>query len=95
RFAARLQTLPELGEIGRPVFFADKNYHLIFASRQTLDFFPLPAEMLKPGTRLRDFLGAMYDTGIRQQYDVRQGGSLSREDWLSQKIASHWRERFD
>ncbi|MGO6904055.1 response regulator, partial [Rhizobium ruizarguesonis] len=73
----------------------DKNDHLIFASRQTLEFFPLPAEMLKPGTRLRDFLGAMYDTGIRQQYDVRQGGSLSREDWLSEKIASHWRERFD
>lgn len=73
----------------------DKNDHLIFASRQTLEFFPLPPEMLKPGTRLRDFLGAVYDTGIRQQYDVRKGGSLSREDWLSQKIASHWRERFD
>lgn len=73
----------------------DKNDHLVFASRQILEFFPLPSETLKPGTRLRDFLGAMYDTGIRQQYDVRQGGSLSREDWLSQKIASHWRERFD
>ncbi|MBB3648411.1 PAS domain S-box-containing protein [Rhizobium sp. BK619] len=73
----------------------DKNDHLIFASRQTLEFFPLPPEMLKPGTRLRDFLGAVYDTGIRQQYDVKQRGSLSREDWLSQKIASHWRERFD
>ena len=35
----------------------DKNDHLIFASRQTLEFFPLPPEMLKPGTRLRDFLG--------------------------------------
>ncbi|MGV4792889.1 response regulator [Rhizobium sp. F40D2] len=73
----------------------DKNDHLIFASRQTLEFFPLPPEMLKPGTRLRDFLGAVYDTGIRQQYDVKQRGSLSREDWLSQKIASHWRERFE
>ncbi|AHG44247.1 sensor histidine kinase [Rhizobium leguminosarum bv. trifolii CB782] len=73
----------------------DKNDHLIFASRQTLEFLPLPPEMLKPGTRLRDFLGAVYDTGIRQQYDVKQRGSLSREDWLSQKIASHWRERFD
>ncbi|EGE55328.1 UNVERIFIED_ORG: PAS domain S-box-containing protein [Rhizobium esperanzae] len=73
----------------------DKNDHLIFASRQILEFFPLSAEMLKPGTRLRDFLGAIYDTGVRQQYEVRQGGSLSREDWLSQKIASHWRERFD
>ena len=73
----------------------DKNDHLIFASRQTLEFFPMPPEMLKPGTRLRDFLGAIYDTGIRQQYETKQGGSLSREDWLSQKIASHWRERFD
>ncbi|MGZ2378795.1 PAS domain S-box-containing protein [Rhizobium brockwellii] len=73
----------------------DKNDHLVFASRQILEFFPLPSEVLKSGTRLRDFLGAMYDTGIRQQYDVRQGGALSREDWLSQKIASHWRERFD
>ncbi|MFB2607972.1 PAS domain-containing protein, partial [Rhizobium phaseoli] len=63
--------------------------------RQILEFFPLSAEMLKPGTRLRDFLGAIYDTGVRQQYEVRQGGALSREDWLSQKIASHWRERFD
>ncbi|ARM11161.1 MULTISPECIES: response regulator [Rhizobium] len=73
----------------------DKNDHLIFASRQILEFFPLSAEILKPGTRLRDFLGAIYDTGVRQQYEVRQGGALSREDWLSQKIASHWRERFD
>ncbi|ARO22702.1 histidine kinase [Rhizobium sp. S9] len=72
----------------------DKNDHLIFASRQILEFFPLPSEMLKPGIRLRDFLGAIYDTGVRQQY-IRQSGSLSREDWLSQKIASHWRERFE
>ncbi len=69
---------------------------MIFASRQVLDFFPISPAMLKPGTRLRDFLGAVYDTGVRQQYAAKQpGGSLSREDWLSQKIASHWRERFE
>ncbi|QPB20438.1 response regulator [Rhizobium sp. 007] len=74
----------------------DKNDQMIFASRQVLDFFPISSVMLKPGTRLRDFLGAVYDTGVRQQYAARQAGiPLGREDWLSQKIASHWRERFE
>jgi PAS domain S-box-containing protein len=73
----------------------DKNDHMIFASRQVLDFFPIPSTMLATGTRLRDFLGALYDTGIRPQSTANQSGSLNREDWLSQKIASHWRERFE
>ncbi|CDM56635.1 MULTISPECIES: response regulator [Rhizobium] len=72
----------------------DKTDHMIFASRQVLDFFPISATMLRPGTRLRDFLGAIYDTGIRTPSASNQG-ALSREDWLSQKIASHWRERFE
>jgi PAS domain S-box-containing protein len=73
----------------------DRNDLVIFASRQILEFFPVPEDVLRPGTRLRDFLGAIYDTGIREQTHVRQPGSLSREDWLSQRIASHWRERFE
>ncbi|MDR7143198.1 response regulator [Rhizobium sp. BE258] len=74
----------------------DKNDQMIFASRQVLDFFPIAPSMLKAGTRLRDFLGAVFDTGVRQQYSAKQpGGVLGREDWLSQKIASHWRERFE
>ncbi len=72
----------------------DKTDHLVFASRQVLDFFPISAAMLKPGTRLRDFLGAIYDTGIRNQ-SAGKKSALNREDWLSQKIASHWRERFE
>ncbi|QFY59206.1 response regulator [Rhizobium grahamii] len=72
----------------------DKTDHLIFASRQVLDFFPIAAEMLSPGTRLRDFLGAIYDTGIRTNSAGKQA-AVGREDWLSQKIASHWRERFE
>lgn len=76
------------------VVIYDKTDHIIFASRQVLDFFPISETMLKPGTRLRDYLGAIYDTGIRTQ-SVGNQGAMSREDWLSQKIATHWRERFE
>lgn len=72
----------------------DKTDHIVFCSRQVLDFFPISADLLKPGTRLRDFLGAVYETGIRSRSAGNQG-ALSREDWLSQKIASHWRERYE
>ncbi|CAN7185195.1 response regulator [Rhizobium sp. LjRoot258] len=80
--------------LGAAFIVYDKTDHMIFASRQVLDFFPISATMLRPGTRLRDFLGAIYDTGIRTQSASNQA-ALSREDWLSQKIASHWRERFE
>ncbi len=73
----------------------DRNDLLLFASRQVLEFFPVSEGVLRPGARLRDFLGAVYDTGIREQTLERQPGLLSREDWLSQRIASHWRERFE
>jgi PAS domain S-box-containing protein len=74
----------------------DKNDLVLFASRQVLHFFPIPPQFLRPATRLRDFLGAVFDTGIRQtDAHARAAGSVAREDWVSQKIASHWRERFD
>lgn len=73
----------------------DRNDLLLFASRQVLEFFPVSEDVLRPGARLRDFLGAVYNTGIREQTLERQPGLLSREDWLSQRIASHWRERFE
>ncbi len=80
--------------LGAAFIVYDKTDHMIFASRQVIDFFPISEIMLKPGTRLRDFLGAIYDTGIRTQSAGNQS-AMSREDWLSQKIASHWRERFE
>ncbi|EJL51561.1 PAS domain S-box [Rhizobium sp. CF122] len=80
--------------LGAAFIVYNKTDHMIFASHQVLDFFPISETMLKPGTRLRDFLGAIYDTGIGTQSASYQG-AMSREDWLSQKIASHWRERFE
>ncbi|NLS00306.1 response regulator [Rhizobium sp. P38BS-XIX] len=73
-------------------FFAyDKNDQLLFASRQVLNFFPVQPEFLQPPTRLRDFLGAVFDAGM--QYQGKASGN--RDDWISQRIASHWRERFE
>ena len=77
-------------------FVYDKHDLLLFASRQVLNFYPLSANLLRPQTRLRDFLGAVFDTGIRQR-DIagRRPVPSSREDWLSQTIATHWRERYE
>ncbi|MFK0165770.1 response regulator [Rhizobium sp. NPDC090279] len=76
-------------------FFAyDKNDLLLFASRQVLNFFPIQPEFLQPSTRLRDFLSAVFDTGVRpQQNQIKT--VANRDDWISQRIASHWRERFE
>ncbi|MEZ2129402.1 MULTISPECIES: response regulator [unclassified Sinorhizobium] len=72
----------------------DKNDLVIYASRNLLNFFPIPQQFLKTGTRLRDYLGAVFDTGIRQQ-SAKSEASITRDDWISQKIASHWRERYE
>lgn len=75
----------------------DKNDLMIFASRQVLTYFPVSPQFLRPGTRLRDFLNAVYDSGIRPVLDADRGRTnpISREDWISERIASHWRERSD
>jgi len=67
----------------------DKHDHILYASRQIRNYFPVPQSFLTPGTRLRDFLGAMYDNGGRQV----GAASASREEWISERIAAHWRER--
>ncbi len=77
-------------------FVYDKNDMMLFASRHVLNFYPISADLLRPQTRLRDFLGAVFDTGIRQR-DIagKRPVPSSREDWLSQTIATHWRERYE
>ena len=78
----------------------DRNDRMVFASRQVLSYFPVPAEFLRAGTRLRDLLGAVYDSGVRHAFSYKSGNGasrkkLNREDWIAERIASHWRERFD
>ena len=72
----------------------DKNDQLLFASRQILNFFPIQPDFLQPATRLRDFLGAVFDTGVRYQRHQSKTAA-NRDEWVSQRIASHWRERFE
>src|SRR4051812_43532956 len=73
----------------------DKNDTILFASRQLLTHYPMSASFLKPGTRLRDFLGAMYDcSGERLAFVAATAGRMpSREEWITERIATHWKER--
>lgn len=82
--------------LGMAMLVCDKNDCIIFASRQLLQFYPIASSFLTPGTRLRDFLGAVYDTGVRlgttSDYARKR---LGREEWISERISVQWRERFE
>lgn len=78
------------------VIVYDKNDRLVFASRQVLRYFPIPAETLVPGTRLRDVLGAIFDSGVRYGISPDQRHKpVNREEWISARISAHWREQYD
>lgn len=72
----------------------DRNDQIVFASKQILNFFSLPTDVMMPGTRLRDFLGAMYDSRSRS-YNAGARGVSAREDWVAERLALHWRERHE
>jgi PAS domain S-box-containing protein len=78
------------------VIVYDKDDRLVFASRQVPRYFPIAPEMLQPGTRLRDVLGAIFDSGVR--YGIasgQRGKAANREEWISTRISAHWRELHD
>ena len=78
------------------VIVYDKNDCLVFASRQVLRYFPISPEALKPGARLRDVLGAIFDTGVRYGIPPEQRHkAVNREEWISAQISVHWREQYD
>lgn len=76
------------------VLVYDGNDQLVFASKQILNFFSLPTDVLLPGTRLRDFLGAMFDNRSRSS-SADGRAPAGREEWIAERLASHWRERFE
>lgn len=71
----------------------DKNDQILYANRLALHYFPVPAAFLTAGTRLRDFLGAVYDHAIRKSQAASGSPLPGREEWLTERIAAHWRER--
>ncbi|MCM2472990.1 response regulator [Rhizobium sp. CG5] len=75
------------------IIIYDKNDHLLYANRLGLHYFPVPAAFLSVGTRLRDFLGAVYDHSIRMSLTANGGPLPGREEWIAERIAAHWRER--
>jgi PAS domain S-box-containing protein len=80
--------------ISGAVFICDRHDLIVFASQQLLSLLPVPKDFLAPGTRLRDFLGAIYDGGGRFATDsTGPRRLLNREDWIAEQIASLWKER--
>ncbi len=81
--------------IGAALIVYDRNDQLVYVNRLVGNYLPVSLQVARPGTRLRDFLGAVYDGGGRDRMSAGEGGAASREEWIAEQIAVHWRERFD
>lgn len=78
------------------IMIYDRNDRLIASSSQFLRFFDISPDLLQPGARLRDLFNATFDAGARGLGAL--GGKeryISREDWVAERIAIHWRERYE
>jgi PAS domain S-box-containing protein len=72
----------------------DRNDLIIFASRRLLTYFPLSETIIQPGTRLRDFLGALYDCRDKGASNaIASTRNASKHEWIAERLASHWKER--
>ena len=82
--------------LGLAILVCDKNDEIVFASRPILQFYPIPAQFLETGTRLKDFLGAIFDSGVRSGTAPESSRRhANRDEWISEHLSHHWRERFD
>ncbi len=82
--------------LGLAILVCDKNDEIVFASRHLLQFYPISSTLLQPGTRLRDFLGAVFDSGVRTgTVPERSRRRSNRDEWISEHISFHWRERYE
>ncbi|WP_179145294.1 response regulator [Rhizobium sp. RU36D] len=72
----------------------DKNDQITYSSRNIGSYFHVPSDFLTPGTRLRDFLGALYDRN-EASLPARAKTPGAREKWIAEHISAHWRERSD
>lgn len=82
--------------LGAAIVLYDRNDTLIAASSQLLRFINIPQEMVVPGARLRDLLGASYDADAKLSRAINSNSRItSRDDWIAEHIAAHWRERYE
>jgi PAS domain S-box-containing protein len=78
--------------ISSALIIYDRDDHIVFASRRVLNHFAICETKFAVGTRLRDFLGALYDCQ-RASGDDCVPHCVEREDWIAEQLASHWKER--
>ncbi len=82
--------------LGLAILVCDKNDEIVFATRPILQFYPIPAHFLEAGTRLKDFLGAIFDSGVRSGTAPETSRRhANRDEWISEHLSHHWRERCD
>ncbi|WP_417418292.1 response regulator [Hoeflea sp.] len=92
--ARTIEALASALDIGIMIY--DRNDTLIAASSQILQFFNINPDVLQPGARLRDLFNATYDAGARVLGSLNgKPRYISREDWIAERIAIHWRERYE
>lgn len=78
------------------IMIYDRNDTLIAASTQFLRYFDVDTDLLQPGARLRDLFNATFDTGARVLGSLNgKTRNISREDWIAERTAIHWRERYE
>lgn len=77
---------------GGAILVVDGDDMVLYASPQLTLLFDIPEFYLTPGTRLRDLLGAIYDHCLRSTVSPAPS---SREGWLAERVAAHWRERLE
>jgi len=97
RSCSEMSTIKDLAsalDIGIMIY--DRNDTLIAASSHLLQYFDISPELLQPGARLRDLFRATYDAGARTLGALNGNERyISREDWIAERIAIHWRERYE
>lgn len=82
--------------LGIAIMIYDRNDKLIAASSQFLRFFDISPDLLVPGARLRDLFTATFDAGGQVLGSLNgKPRHISREDWIAERIAVHWRERYE
>ncbi|WP_027487234.1 response regulator [Allorhizobium undicola] len=75
---------------GSALLVIDRDDLIVYGSPLVLNFFPVSEFYLRPGTRLRDFLGAVHDHCIRLV-----PSAPPREEWIAERVSAQWRERWE